>query len=245
MATYTLTCSDWVVGGLRVESDAYGGFEPSYTDNRTTNGTVTPLPESGTGAGLIPVPKGCTTLKSIDTSYGWTWCSYDKDKNHLYTHDGFGWKYRGYSVNLPAGTEYIRICISSYTAVENIPTQTFEIEYTPTWEVVNNALTHPDLPDPITDYITPPLPIKFWMVEDNKLTHQNLPEALQHVLAPPYPNSMWHIIYDDDLGERLYHNGLPDPIILAAGYRFIYNGHDINRVIYNGADITNVIYPSE
>ena len=54
--------------------------------------------------------------------------------------------------------------------------------------------------------------------------------------------SVWYVV-DDDFGERLYHNGLPDPIV--SKYHFIYNGHDIKQVIYNGADIADVIYSSE
>lgn len=112
------------------------------------------------------------------------------------------------------------------------------------WKVNGNKLTHDNLPEPLTgNYIQPPYPPLWWYVENGRLTHAGLPESLTgKYISEPYPPFIWYVI-DDDFGKRLYHNGLPDPII--SKYHFIYNGHDIKRVIYNGLDIANVIYSSE
>lgn len=111
------------------------------------------------------------------------------------------------------------------------------------WKVNGNKLTHDNLPEPLTgNYIQPPYPPFWWYVENGRLTHAGLPKPTEKYISEPYPPFIWYVI-DDDFGERLYHNGLPDPIV--SKYHFIYNGHDIKRVIYNGADIANVIYSSE
>lgn len=84
-----------------------------------------------------------------------------------------------------------------------------------------------------------------WYVRDGRLVRDVLPEPLlSKYISEPYPPFIWYVV-DDDFGKRLYHYGLPDPIVLGPEYHFIYNGHDIKRVIYNGADIANVIYLSE
>lgn len=112
-----------------------------------------------------------------------------------------------------------------------------------TWHVTDNKLTHDDLPEPLTgNYIQPPYPPFWWYVENGRLTHAGLPKPTEKYISEPYPPFIWYVV-DDDFGERLYHNGLPDPIV--SKYPFIYNGHDIKRVIYNGADIANVVYSSE
>lgn len=114
-----------------------------------------------------------------------------------------------------------------------------------TWQVINNKLTHDDLPEPLTgSYIQLPYPPFWWYANDGKLIHDGLPEPISTIMSEPYPPFIWYVV-DDDFGKRLYHYGLPDPIVLGPEYHFIYNGHDIKRVIYNGADIANVIYPSE
>ena len=47
------------------------------------------------------------------------------------------------------------------------------------WKVVNNKLTHDDLPEPLTgNYIQAPYPPFWWYVENGRLTHAGLPEPL-------------------------------------------------------------------
>ena len=46
-----------------------------------------------------------------------------------------------------------------------------------TWHVINNKLTHDDLPEPLTgNYIQAPYPPFWWYVENGRLTHAGLPE---------------------------------------------------------------------
>jgi hypothetical protein len=80
-----------------------------------------------------------------------------------------------------------------------------------------------------------------WHVINNKLTHDDLPEPLTgKYISEPYPPFIWYVV-DDDFGERLYHNGLPDPIVSKYHFIYnghdikqvIYNGADVADVIYS------------
>lgn len=44
-----------------------------------------------------------------------------------------------------------------------------------TWKIENNALTHDDLPAPLTGYIVEPYPPFVWYISNGRLTTANLP----------------------------------------------------------------------
>lgn len=44
-----------------------------------------------------------------------------------------------------------------------------------TWEIVNNALTHEDLPEPLSSIMQPPYPPFWWYIDNGRLTTNTLP----------------------------------------------------------------------
>ncbi len=80
------------------------------------------------------------------------------------------------------------------------------------WKVVNNKLTHNDLPEPLTgNYIQPPYPPFWWYANDGNLTHDGLPEPISAIMSEPYPPFWWYVE-----NGRLTHAGLPEPLIDGA-----------------------------
>ena len=80
------------------------------------------------------------------------------------------------------------------------------------WKVVNNKLTHDDLPEPLTgNYIQPPYPPFWWYANDGKLTHDGLPEPISTIMSEPYPPFWWYVE-----NGRLTHAGLPEKILVGA-----------------------------
>lgn len=74
-----------------------------------------------------------------------------------------------------------------------------------TWHVINNKLTHDDLPEPLTgNYIQAPYPPFWWYANDGKLTHDGLPEPISVIMSEPYPPFWWYVE-----NGRLTHAGLP------------------------------------
>ena len=80
------------------------------------------------------------------------------------------------------------------------------------WKVVNNKLTHDDLPEPLTgNYIQPPYPPFWWYANDGNLTHDGLPEPISAIMSEPYPPFWWYVE-----NGRLTHAGLPEKILVGA-----------------------------
>lgn len=81
-----------------------------------------------------------------------------------------------------------------------------------TWHVINNRLTHDELPEPITgNYIQPPYPSFWWYVKDGKLTHDGLPEPIPALISKPYPSFWWYV----EDGELVL-NAIPEPVLMGA-----------------------------
>ena len=80
------------------------------------------------------------------------------------------------------------------------------------WKVVNNKLTHDDLPEPLTgNYIQPPYPPFWWYANGGKLIHDGLPEPISTIMSEPYPPFWWYV-----KNNRLTHTGLPEKILVGA-----------------------------
>jgi hypothetical protein len=83
-----------------------------------------------------------------------------------------------------------------------------------TWQVINNKLTHDDLPEPLTgNYIQPPYPPFWWYANDVRLTHGGLPEPISAIMSEPYPPFWWYVE-----NGRLKTPALPAPAHTGAFY---------------------------
>lgn len=77
-----------------------------------------------------------------------------------------------------------------------------------TWEIVDNALTHDDLPAPLSGVIVEPYPPFFWTVSGGRITKSGLPApVLRGAFANCVSLNTAHIPHScEEIGEYAFRN---------------------------------------